>query len=339
MKSIVLFMVYYGKLPNYFDLWLKAIEFNRSINVCIISDCINSSKSLPSNVRLRYMSFDTFKSQVQSKFDFKISLKNYGRISQFRPALAYIFPEEVEGYDYWGFIECDLIPGNIRKFITEEILAEYDKIFKLGHFQIFKNNAKMNTLFMQKTSNSLDYRFAFKENVLFFEELLGMHNIAEAIGCKTYENNIFADILCYEFMFNTSTYGYNDSKYAGKCIFEFDNGSLYKYYIQNENNQLGRQEILYVHLQKRAMNVSTTDYNNYIIIPNSFAIYSKINTEYFLKIENNAKNEEEEYCKEIKSKLHIVQNKRNRELCWWKLRAIRYRIRKHGGIDLDGQKH
>ena len=184
MNQIILFMVYYGKLPNYFDLWVKAVEYNSTIDFCVITDCIDDNQIFPSNMKIIKLSFENFQKKVQSKFNFKVSIKNYGRISQFRPALAYIFPEYIKGYKYWGFIECDLIPGDIRKFITDDILEQYDKIFKLGHFQIFKNNDKMNMLFMKNTKGSFYYKFAFKKNILFFEEVLGMQNIANQTGCN-----------------------------------------------------------------------------------------------------------------------------------------------------------
>lgn len=336
MKKVILFMVYYGKLPNYFDIWLKAAEYNQTIDFCIITDCIYEGSKLPNNIKLLYLPYESFKKRVQEKFDFKVSIANYGRISQFRPAFAYIFPKEIVGYDYWGFIECDLIPGDIRAFITDEILENNDKIFKLGHFQIFKNNDKMNTLFMHSSKNALSYKFAFSQNVLFFEELLGMHNIANSAGCKTYEENIFADIRCYELMFNTSTYGYNDEKYSSKCLFEYNSGKIYKYTIRNKDI-LNRDEVLYVHLQKRSMEINTDNYEHYLIQPNVFTQYHEITKDYFYAVEERTMAKEDAYCAMMKKKLDDAGKKRNKELCWWKLRLIRFRIRKHGGVDLNGK--
>jgi len=336
MEKIILFMAYYGKLPNYFKIWLKAIEFNNSIDFCIITDCIDESQELPTNVNLLYLSYEDFKFKIQNKFNFKISIKNFGRISQFRPAFAYIFPEVVEGYQYWGFIECDLIPGDIRAFITDDILKTHDKIFKLGHFQIFKNNEKMNTLFMKEFKSALSYKFAFNKNVLFFEELLGMQNIANAAECNTYYENIFSDICSYEYMFNKSVYGYNNSIYAGKCIFEYINGKLFEY-ERNEKFELQRRETLYVHLQKRRMEVATDDINHYLIIPNTFLSYTNIDKELFINIEKQADLKEIEYKNSMKERFKKDKRERYGQLCWWELALIRYRIRNNGGIDLNGK--
>lgn len=232
MKKIILIMAYYGKLPNMFDFWLQSVRNNSSIDFCIISDCIRNGK-LPSNVKVLNIPFVEFKRKIDETFDFKISMENYGRISQFRPAFAYIFPEIVKGYDFWGFVECDLILGDIRKFITDELLDHYEKFFRLGHIQIFRNNLKMNTLFMQKVYSALNYKYAFSKNILFFEEIIGMNNIANAKGIKTYAENVFSDLNMCELMFKRETYTYEELT-SQEQLFEYDNGKLFSYFIDGE---------------------------------------------------------------------------------------------------------
>ena len=49
-------------------------------------------------------------------------------------------------YDFWGYCDIDLIFGNIRKFITDDILDKYDKILSRGHFTLFRNKDSINTI-------------------------------------------------------------------------------------------------------------------------------------------------------------------------------------------------
>lgn len=335
MKSIILLMPYYGKLPCYFDIWLSAAKSNKSIDFCLITDLVKKDTELPENIKLLNISFEEFKNRIQKKFSFKISIDNLGRISQFRPALGYCFPELIKGYDFWGFIECDLIPGNIRHFITEEILETHDKIFKLGHFQIFKNNERMKKLFMQEHKSALSYKFAFSRNILFFEELLGMHNISQAEGIKTYTENVFSDVKASELFFIRSKYAYPDIHNDKHCLYEYINGALYEYSFNGKN--INRQEVLYVHLQKREMNVCTVDFNKYLIIPNQFINYQQINESFFEKVEESLVPIEKDYKSKKEDGFNLARKKRYKQLCWWKLAAIRSRIRKNGGVDLDGK--
>ena len=72
MRSKVTFLIpYFGKLPNYFDLFLKSCEFNRNYLWIIFTDD-TTERRWPSNVLHVAMSFDELKKKIQSKFDFEI---------------------------------------------------------------------------------------------------------------------------------------------------------------------------------------------------------------------------------------------------------------------------
>ena len=38
MEKIAILIVYYGKLPPYFDLWLRSCEFNETIDFYVVTD-------------------------------------------------------------------------------------------------------------------------------------------------------------------------------------------------------------------------------------------------------------------------------------------------------------
>lgn len=89
-----------------------------------------------------------FRNKIQSKFDFKISLERAYKICDFRPAYSYIFQEELEKYQFWGYCDLDLIFGDIDKYLSDELLSENFVIGKYGHFSIYQNNEEIRYLFM-----------------------------------------------------------------------------------------------------------------------------------------------------------------------------------------------
>ena len=333
MKKIVLIMAYYGTLPNFFPVWLESVKNNPTIDFCFLSDCVDKAQ-MPENVRVVDISGEEFKHRIREKFEFDVSINNYGRISQFRPAFAYIFPEIVEEYDFWGYVECDLILGDIRTFLTDDVLDQYDKFFKLGHLQLFRNCPEMNTLFMQKTYSALDYKYAYSKDVLFFEEVFGMTNIANARGVRTYTKNVFSDLNMFELMFTRGTYTY-DELTPQEQLFEYDHGKLYSVCI--ENGSIEKKEILYVHFQKRAMEIHTSDFNQYIIVPNRFSPWKQIDEHVFRAVKDDIKAREEEYRNGMVQKLNDIKSQRLKSMEWRILYLIRARVFLFGGIDLSGK--
>jgi hypothetical protein len=123
---------------------------------------------LPSNVRHLSVSWDDFVERISNRlFDGAelTQLTNATRynVIDFKPAFAYLFPEVVHGYDWWGHLDNDMLLGNVRHFISREMLDEYDwipgigphdrKIVKnWGPFTLYRNYNKTNDLFLQATS-------------------------------------------------------------------------------------------------------------------------------------------------------------------------------------------
>lgn len=175
LYSIAIVTCYFGPWPWYFPYFLHSCRFNPTIDFIILTDNENTNPFnyiLPDNVILHYITLHTINTHVTRKLGFKVSIKDPYKLCDFKPAYGYIFPQILKGYDYWGHGDIDVIYGNIRNFISEELLKSYEVItarhdFLSGTFTLFKNNMKVNSLFMQ----SRDYRKVFKSKVHYcFDE-------------------------------------------------------------------------------------------------------------------------------------------------------------------------
>ena len=102
-KKICLIIPYFGKLPNYFDLWLESVRHNLDYNFLIITD-EEIENNLPENVRVIKSSFEDLVKKIQSLYPFKISLNSPYKLCDYRPAYGEIFKEELVEYDFWGWI-------------------------------------------------------------------------------------------------------------------------------------------------------------------------------------------------------------------------------------------
>ena len=144
MKSIAYVLPYFGKFPKGFELFLLSCKNNSTIDWLIFTDD-RTEYDYPSNVKVTYYTFEEIKDKVQKNFNFKIVLDKPYKFCDYKPAYGEIFSEELKGYDFWGMCDLDLAWGDIRKFITDDLLNKYERIGFLGHSTIYKNTTEVNS--------------------------------------------------------------------------------------------------------------------------------------------------------------------------------------------------
>ena len=92
MKRICLVIPYFGKLPNYFQLFLKSCSCNSDFNWIVFTDDVTEFQ-YPPNVRRVIISFEELRKIVKSKFDFETCLDRPYKLCDFKPAYGLIFEE------------------------------------------------------------------------------------------------------------------------------------------------------------------------------------------------------------------------------------------------------
>lgn len=294
MKKIVFICPYFGAFPNYFNLTLKSIEYNKTIDWLIITD-IKEKYDYPNNVKVINMTFTELRQKVQSCFDFDICLNRPFKMCDFRPAYGLIFKDYLDNYDFWGHCDFDCIYGDLRKFLSDNILNKHERIYCLGHMSLYKNNDKINYMFKNKLDADTDYIEIFTHDRSYSFDEMGIIRILSDNNIKIYNKFVFADIYpwekplrCVETTVNVLEKQHNS--YINKeChqIFEYNTGILNSLYLNNKSSTtIKRQEYMYIHLQRRFMQNLTKDINQYLIVPNKFINFQKVDTQFIL---NNSK--------------------------------------------------
>lgn len=125
----------------------------------MVTDDTGYSKPVPCNIKFVYKTIAELNSLATEKLALPVQITNGYKLCDFKPTYGLLFSELLQGYDFWGHGDIDMIFGNIRSFITDELLNTYDLIsvrhdFLTGQFLLFRNNGKMNNLFAM----SRDYR-------------------------------------------------------------------------------------------------------------------------------------------------------------------------------------
>jgi hypothetical protein len=168
-------------MPWYFNYFIHSVKYNPSIDFILISD-VKKFKALPKNVRHVYKSIHNINELATQKFGFTTKIENGYKFSDFKPAYGFLFAEIVKGYDFWGQTDIDVIYGDLRNFLNEEVLNEFDYIsvrhdFPTGCFSLFRNNRLVNNIFKR----SKDFKDVFSDSKHFcFDECNNVHDLLTA---------------------------------------------------------------------------------------------------------------------------------------------------------------
>jgi len=157
--SIVFLICWQGNYPWYFPYFLHSCRYNPTIDFLIFTDQSKIKLDLPPNVKIISYSLEQFKTDASKALGFNVSVESGYKLCDFKPAYGLIFSDWIKDYDFWGYCDVDVIFGNIRAFMTDELLNEYDIIsarhdYLTGCFALYRNNEFMRNLFKQ----SKDYQ-------------------------------------------------------------------------------------------------------------------------------------------------------------------------------------
>jgi hypothetical protein len=197
-KSIAIVTCWYGKYPWYFPYFMHSCRYNLTVDFILITDNQETIVNKPENVKIISKTLEQIKSIASEKLGFTVAIDRGYKLCDFKPAYGLLFSEILNEYDFWGHGDIDMVYGNIRGFITDTILTNYDiissrKDITTGTFCLYRNNEQMRSLFMQ----SRDYKkvlsspkdFSFVECSFLFAEMqhgLSIFDFPDHIQSMTY---------------------------------------------------------------------------------------------------------------------------------------------------------
>jgi hypothetical protein len=146
MKKILLIIPYFGNWPVWFDFFLHSCRYNPTVDWLLLSDN-RMPENLPENIKFRQFSLSEYSRLVSERLNICFYPQNPYKLCDLKPMYGYVHEEELEGYDFWGFCDVDIIFGNLRSFLTNSVLAN-DVISChstriSGHFTILRNTPQL----------------------------------------------------------------------------------------------------------------------------------------------------------------------------------------------------
>lgn len=272
MKKIAYIVPYFGKFPKGFQFWLLSCKCNPTIDWLIFTDDYTNYE-YPSNVKVNYWTFEQMKERVQSIFDFEISLERPYKLCDYKPAYGEIFANELKEYDYWGHCDVDLVWGDIRTFITDAILENYEKIGFFGHSILYRNTREVCSRYRTLIDGKLNYIEVYTTDKGYAFDEPGMDDIYEYLDIPVYNEIIFANLLKYDYGFWLDQQT-EENQYKNKSqVFTWQRGKLIRYYLNKDD--IETEEYMYLHYWCRPTTFKIKEYNE----DKQFLIYPDVTTD------------------------------------------------------------
>lgn len=262
MHSIAYVIPYFGKLPNYFPLWLLSCKFNPTIDFLIITDD-KTEYNYPENVKVTYTTLEETKEKMQKLFDFDISLERAYKLCDYRPAYGEIYEEELKDYDFWGHCDLDQIWGDIRAFYTEDILEKNQKVGFNGHSTLYKNTKENNTRYRLTDSDENDivsYKEVYTNDKSYGFDEDPMDNIFSEYDLPVFRKIVYANLAKYPKNFSLSWITPEDEYKNEHQIFVWEKGKVKRYFYHN--SEVGTDEFMYLHYWCRPTTIKVDKYDD-----------------------------------------------------------------------------
>jgi len=231
-KKICIVICYFGEFPWYFSYFLHTCAFNSSIDFLIFSDIPYKGK-LPGNVSIIKISFSQVCELISKKLQVDTNIKTPYKLCDFKHSFGLIFSVFLANYDFWGQCDIDIIFGDIRKFMDEAVLNEYDYIsarhdYCTGCFSLYRNNDLMNHMFKR----GKDYAEVFANpEYLGFDEFNFKHHL---LNDTPFLEDIETNIECFTHIIKRAAHKMEIKAHFDFLLLEglpgkvsFDNGRLF----------------------------------------------------------------------------------------------------------------
>ena len=279
MYSIAYIVPYFGKLPKEFRFWLLGAASNPSVHFIIFTDD-KTNYNFPNNCYVYYFTFYDFVELIEEKYDFNVVIERPYKLCDFRPAYGEIFSDYLKEYDFWGYCDLDMIFGDIRKFFTDDLLSQYDRIGCQGHSTIYKNNSDVNRRY-KSIVNEYDYKNVFTSKQAFSFDEVGMDAIYSYLNIPFYKDINYVHLTKFDNFFFLALLPHELDYKNENQIFTWQNGTLLRHYIINDD--VFTEEYMYLHYWLRPTIFKIKKYD----VGSLYVIYPDITTDKYNSIDKN----------------------------------------------------
>ena len=152
--SVKLITIWSGPLPGYLPIYFGTVNKNPTIDFIFVADSPEPGP-LPKNIQWIEMSFPGLLGYFGENIGCNVSGAIPFKMCDFKPAFGDAFKDVLNDCDFWGHIDCDVVLGDLRFFLSQDRLENYDILFFKGHgfihgpLTLWRNSSYVNQLYQR----------------------------------------------------------------------------------------------------------------------------------------------------------------------------------------------
>lgn len=148
--KIAMIVPYFGKWPEWMDLYLYSCSKNPQVDFLFFTDCLVPATVYP-NTLFTTLSFEAYCKHVSRVLHVNFRPTQAYKLCDLKVFYGLIHAEDLREYDYWAFGDNDLIFGNLNIITNIRNLQKYDLLTThsyhiAGHFTVIRKESKFTKL-------------------------------------------------------------------------------------------------------------------------------------------------------------------------------------------------
>jgi hypothetical protein len=148
-RRIAFVVIYYGRWPFYWPLWVQSVAANPQFDFIVITD-LQQPEFTASNVHFVEMGYQELISRISRVTGVSLLAASYHKLCDFRPFFGLAFAQELRGYTHWGYCDTDLVFGNLAPLLEMSEDSSLDLIspwaHTVGHCTLARNKPEVNRI-------------------------------------------------------------------------------------------------------------------------------------------------------------------------------------------------
>lgn len=150
MKQVALIIPYFGKWPEWMDLYLFSCSKQHDIDFIFYTDCVIPER-IYKNTIFYQISFEDYCSFVSKRLSIPFHPKAAYKLCDLKVFYGIVHENDLQGYEWWGFGDIDLVYGDLSLLVNEDNLHKYDLLTThvdriAGHFTLIRKDSIYTTL-------------------------------------------------------------------------------------------------------------------------------------------------------------------------------------------------